>query len=125
MTAVAVLALAFLVVLGGIEWLLTTSDDHSRHGAHTLSAALDEAAVVAPHPHLSDGSTSLGPNVPAEAVLPRPHAALLALGVLAALLALLPFWPQIAPTAVRGPPRSAPIETPGRVLLTLLCIARR
>ena len=124
-TAVAVLAMAFMVAVGGIEWLLTTSDDHSHHGAHPLPAALSDAAAVTPHPHLSDGSSSLGPEVLAEAVLPRPYTALLALGVLAALFVMLPFWPQVPLAANRGPPRSSSIDTPGRVLLTRLCIARR
>lgn len=122
---IAVLALAFWVVVVGFGWALPTPDVAPHHGPHALSAAFGDSAVVTSHEHVRDGSATLDREAFAEAVLPRSNAALVALAMLAAVAAVLPFWLHGPLTAIRGPPRVPLHHVSGRVLLTRLCIARR
>jgi hypothetical protein len=124
--ATIVLALAFWVVIVAAEWALPVTDATPTHGHHALpAAALSEHAVVLDHPHISDASTPLASDTFAEAVLPRASSGLVALGLIAAVAAVVLLWHQTTLAAVRGPPRPLSSVLSGRVMLTRLCIARR
>ena len=64
-----------------------------------------------------DGQTVLG--------RPRATVALMALGLLAAMVAVAVFYRGAPLALIRGPPRGVGEVLTGRVLLTRLCIARR
>jgi lipoprotein LpqS len=124
--ATTALALAFWVVVVATEWALPVTDVTPAHGHHALSSALPTGhALVTEHPHVSDASTPLAPDTFAEAVLPRTSTTLVALGLIAAVAAVVLLWHQTTLAAVRGPPRPLPTVLSGRVILTRLCIARR
>jgi hypothetical protein len=116
--AFVALVLAFWVLVVTAEWALPGTEIAPAH-SHT------DSAVVAEHPHMSDGSDPLAPDTFSEAVLPRVHTALIALGLIAALAAMVPLWGQTKLPVIRGPPRPISWSLSGRVMLTRLCIARR
>lgn len=123
--AVIALILAFWVVVVGAEWAVPGAEA-SHHGPHASAAGPNGGfAVVADHPHFESGSTPLAPDTVAEAALPRATVTLIALALIGAIAAVLPFWRQTSLTAIRGPPRRLVAPDSGRVLLTRLCIARR
>lgn len=123
--AVVASILAFWVVVVGAEWALPGVET-THHGPHASAAGPHGGfAVVADHPHFESGSTPLAPDTVAEAALPRATVTLIALALIGAIAAVLPFWRQASLSAIRGPPRRLAAPASGRVLLTRLCIARR
>jgi peptidoglycan/LPS O-acetylase OafA/YrhL len=117
--------LALLLVVAGFGWTEPRADD-PHHGPHALTAGPhNDPAVITDHAHFENGSTPVSPDTYADAVRPRATVVLLALGLLTAMAAVAVFYRGAPPALIRGPPRGVGEALTGRVLLTLLCIARR
>lgn len=118
--AVIAVALTFWVVVVGAEWALLGADVTPAHGPHAVSTS----PVIVEHPHIDNGPAPLAPDTFAMAVLPRVYTALVALGLVAALAAVVSLLRESTLPSIRGPPRALSEILSGRVLLTRLCIAR-
>ncbi|WP_157531142.1 hypothetical protein [Mycobacterium sp. IS-1496] len=117
--------LALWLVAVGFDWTPPRADE-PHHGPHALAAGLHgDPAVVADHAHLENGSTPVSPDTFADAVRPRATVALMALGLLTAMVVVAVFYRGTTLAPIRGPPRSLAAPLTGRVLLTRLCISRR
>lgn len=96
------------------------------HLPHSLSVSAGERfAVVVDHSHFEDGSDPSAPPTLTAAVLPRgAAAALVMLGVFAAVAIFARFstLPSLVP--VRGPPRTGQVVGAGRDLLIRFCVDR-
>lgn len=126
-SAVVVVALMWALVTVGAHSGVLSAERHAAHAAHPLLTSLGaEFAVNGNHAHLVDGSAqSHHPEQFAAAVLPRSGTDLVALGVVAAVLAITGVLGGLVVPAGRGPPCGpAPVFT-GRDRLTRFCLARR
>ncbi|WP_264078777.1 hypothetical protein [Mycobacterium szulgai] len=122
---IVVATVAFLVALVGHSAMLH-SESHTSHPAHALLSTLGgEFAVNADHPHVFDGSSTHCHNVFATAVLPRPATTLVALGTVAAVVAITAVLASLVISAGRGPPQGRFSALSGQDLLTRFCLARR
>ncbi|KZS69258.1 hypothetical protein A4G26_26360 [Mycobacterium kansasii] len=102
------------------------SETHTRHPAHALLSTVGgEFAVNVDHAHLFDGSSTDCHNVFATAVLPRPATTLVALGAVAALIAITAALANLVVPAGRGPPKVPITALAGQDLLSRFCLARR
>lgn len=120
----AVGLLLFLTAFNGAP--LTLSGAPAAHIDHHVSATghLDHLASV-DHDHIESAATQSPPDAFADALLPRLRTALTALG-LVFILGLLWRWsPQHTALVGRDPPRAQLIVSPGRDVLSRLCISRR
>lgn len=126
-SAMVVVALMWALVTAGIHGGALSAEHHAAHAAHPLLASLGaEFAVSVEHAHLVDGSAqSHHPEQFAAAVLPRSGTVLVALGLVAAVLAITGVFGGLVVPAGRGPPVGLGAVVTGRDRLTLFCLARR
>ncbi|KLO44703.1 hypothetical protein ABW17_08205 [Mycobacterium nebraskense] len=127
--------LGFLIAVAAVAWVLAVDDQcelrgpgsPASHPAHALVSSLgSEFAVVnVDHPHLWDGSSTQCPEAFATAVLPRSSTALVALGVVVAVVALAGWVAHRGVLAGRSPPGAPATPLAGQDLLTRFCLARR
>lgn len=122
---IAVATAAFLVALVGHSSLLD-SETHASHQPHPLVATLGgEFAVNVDHAHSFAGSLTQCHDVFATAVCPRSATTLVALGAVAAGIAVTAALANLVVAAGRGPPKVLPTARTGQDLLTQFCVARR
>lgn len=122
--AVALMIALWLVAVG-VEWTQPGADD-PHHGPHALAAGPHgDPAAMTDHAHFGNGTIPVSPDTYADAVRPRATVALMALGLLAAMVTVAVFYRGAPLALIRGPPRGVGEVLTGRVLLTRLCIARR
>ena len=109
----------FAVVIGcGLLW----SEHQTAAAPRTLLTSLvSEFAINVDHPHIGDGSAPCLHEALTAVMSPRSATALVALGVLVAVAAIVA-WP--ADLAVRAA-RASPAALSDRDLLTRFCLARR
>lgn len=94
-------------------------DHHvSARGHHDHLAAVD-------HDHIGPAVAHCQTDVFGDLMAPRGRAALIALGVVAALALLWRLSPRHTPAAGRDPPRADVAVVTGRDVLARLCISRR
>ncbi|WP_231588714.1 hypothetical protein [Mycobacterium nebraskense] len=123
---VAAAVAMWVLVFGGHSEL--GSQLAASHPAHALVTSLgSEFAVNVGHPHLSNGSSAAHHHEAfAIGVLPDgPATALVALGVVVAVVAAMGLWWQQVLLAGRSPPRGLAAVLAGQDLLTRLGLSRR
>jgi hypothetical protein len=122
---VAVMAAAWVLVVvtdSGLPWL-ELSAPHPPHA--TAASHWGEFAAVVDHPHLKENSVPESSKAFTAAVLPRASMGLVALGLIAAVVAICISFAQPVLPAMRGPPRAAGAVCTGRQVVTRFCISRR
>ncbi|MBI2696103.1 hypothetical protein [Mycobacterium nebraskense] len=126
--------LGFLIAVAAVAWVLAVDDQcelrgpgsPTSHPAHALVSSLrSEFSVNVDHPHLWDGSSTECPEAFATAVLLRSSTALVALGVVVAVVALASWLAHRGVLAGRGPPGAPATALAGQDLLTRFCLSRR
>lgn len=112
-------------------WLLGGAAEHAWHAAVSLDAAHGSVslassplAVNADHAQCDSGLSPSCPESAALVDLPRWDTAFLALGILAAAVAVVCCFDRMRQTR-RGPPRGSAMPITGQDLLTRFCLARR
>lgn len=125
-TVLAALIACCVVVIGANGAMAGAEPGHP-HAIHVHAASGAHGATTLPveHPHISDGGAQCSPEYVAEAVLPRGGTSMPAMGLVTVVAMLLTLWGQLAPSAIRGPPRPITQTLFGRLLLDRLCISRR
>ncbi|MDP7739320.1 hypothetical protein [Mycobacterium paragordonae] len=122
-----------VVAIAAILWLLiggTAQFEHTAPAtpdtAHAVLTSFTGAAVVNGDPmHLKQFPLPQCPKAFAAGILPPLAPALIALGMLAALIAVASRSGEHTPASGRSPPRRHIPAHHGRALLTSLCVARR
>ncbi len=114
----------FLAAFNGAP--LTLSGPPVAHVDHHVSATghLDHLASV-DHDHIESAATPSAPDAFADALLPRLRTALTALGLVFVVGLLWRWSPQHTILVGRDPPRTQLSVSPGRDVLSRLCISRR
>jgi lipoprotein LpqS len=124
-SAAALCVVCWMLVIGG-EWGFLWPDAPSPHAHHAVAtASITDFAVVTEHPHLQDGSTPAPPEVFTAAVLPRATTALIALGLITAVVFLACSSGRGALPTMRGPPRALAPVLSGQQTLARFCVSRR
>jgi lipoprotein LpqS len=122
------------IAVAAVAWVLTAvlhcgparSESDTPHLPHPLLTSLgSEFAINVDHPHLVDTPAQCHHEQFATAALPRAATALVALGVVVAVLAVTGSSAQPVVITGRGPPSAAGNFFTGQDLLTRFCLARR
>ena len=120
----AAIGLVFVAVLGTAPISMASSSvshvDHhvTADGHHDLLAFTD-------HAHIGAASNPDAPDAVGDVIAARSRAALVAVGIFIGTALLWRFAPRHVPMAGRDPPRGLALISPGREVLTRLCISRR
>lgn len=125
-SVIAVVAVVWTVVAVGSHAL--DAEHHATHSEHPLATSLGAEFVVdGHHAHLGDGvGASHHPEHLSTAVLPQPAGtALVALGMVTAMVAVSYLVLVLMVSPGRGPPAGMAPVVAGRGLLTRFCLSRR
>ena len=124
-SVIALAAAAWLLAVGAELALpyLTTPAAHHPH--YVSSSTSGHSAEVVDHAHIQDGDKPASHEAFVAAILPRVTTGLAALGVIAALAALVSSFAHLVLPTMRGPPRRIATTLTGQHLVTRFCIARR
>ena len=99
-------------VVGQVDHHMTV-DGHHDHLAFT------------DHAHISAATSLDAPNAVGDVITPRSRVALVAVGLLFVAALVWGLAPRHTPLVGRDPPRVPAVTSPGREVLSRLCIARR
>jgi len=100
---------------------------HTAHPAHAVASSLGgDHAITLDHPHIDNGSSGVHHEAfPTTMLTKSAFTALVALGLVAALVVAATSLASLVVPAVRGPPGGLAGARTGQELLTRICLSRR
>lgn len=121
----ATIGLLFIVALfnAAPAALAQSPDVHADHHV-SASGHLDHLATV-DHEHVSSAGVQSGPDMFADALRQRMRTTVTAVALILAVWVICRLTPEYRHIVGRAPPRAELIPSPGRDVLTRLCISRR
>jgi len=121
----AAIGLLFVVALFGSAPAAVAGPDVSPTHHHLTADGHHDRLAFTDHAHIGLAATPAAPDLLGDITAPRSRAALVAVGLLSAAALAWGLGPLRTVPVGRDPPNRSIVNSPGRDVLSRLCISRR